>query len=178
MEKRGQFYLIAAIIIIFVMIGFFVIGNYAQREEKNTKIYDLADELKLETGNVYDYGIYKSAMSSALIENWTDKYYAYSKLSGNIEDWIFVYGNESGMNATFITMENIGSVSIDTGRGTPAKIDITGTHKEKTYIPDNNIDAVNGKVSVKFKNFTHEFNLKTGENFYFVIKKGGYVARD
>lgn len=176
-NKRGQFYLIGAVIIIMVIIGFFVVGNYAKKEEQNIKIYDVAEELKVETGSVYDYGIYNPLVLPLpeLVEDWTEKYYTYSSLGGNVEDWVFVYGNEAHMDAIFFTMASAGSVSINTGGSTDTKIEIIKPQKKKKE----DIGGVtDDKVSVKFKNFTHEFKLKSGENFYFVIKKGGYVARD
>ena len=52
-NKRGQLYLIAALIIVFVIIGFFSLGNYAKKQKTDVKIYDIAKELEIETGNVY-----------------------------------------------------------------------------------------------------------------------------
>jgi len=56
-QKRGQFYLIAALIIIAVIIGFAGISNYIQKKEV-IKLYDLGEELGIESQNVLDFGTY------------------------------------------------------------------------------------------------------------------------
>ena len=169
-NKRGQIYLIAAVIIISIMVGFFSLGNYARKEKQSTRIYDMAKELKIETGSVYDFGIYNSSNLDNLTDNWTSRYYEYSRISGNIEDWIFVYGNKSDINAITFTIAEAGSVSINAG--SDIEVPITKGKKEK-----NQMNVTGNNVKIKFKNFTHEFNLEEGENFYFVVKSKGYTAR-
>ena len=55
--KKGQFYLIAAIIIIGLLISFITIFNYAKTEE-NVIVNDLENELKIENQKVLSYGFF------------------------------------------------------------------------------------------------------------------------
>lgn len=169
--KSGQFYIIAALIIISVIIGFFAARNYLRTNGEGTKVYDLSRELKIETGYVYDYGTYNQELTDSLVEDWTERYYNYSKGQEAVEDWIFAYGDAENIIAITFTTVTVGEIGITTGMGTtPVKIE-KGI-KNKTEIP-----AQKGKISIAFKNQKYDFDLKTGENFFFVIKSGGYVSR-
>lgn len=53
-DKRGQFYLIAAFIIITVVVGFIAVSNYST-SRSFTRIYALKDELTIEAEKVLDY---------------------------------------------------------------------------------------------------------------------------
>ena len=57
MNKRGQFYLIAAVIFIAVILGFASLVNKISKQEVNFLI-DIAKELDIESEKVYDYIIY------------------------------------------------------------------------------------------------------------------------
>lgn len=172
MEKRGQFYLIAAIILIAVISGIALYQNYGKKVNTNVVIYDLGKELKVETGNVYDFGTYTSQDTEALIDDWTTKYYQYSKSQGNIEDWIFMYGDRGSIRAITFTLVTEGEISITTS-ASPVKVDIKREIKGNQVIGNIN----EGKVQVEFNNIKYDFELKDGENFFFVIKGGNSVAK-
>ncbi len=169
--KKGQFYIIAAIIIIAVIVGFAAIRNYAQTGKKRTKIYDLGEELKIETGNVYDYGVYNGTDIDNLIENWAEIYSEYTESQEIIEDWFFVYGNEEEMSAVTFTTTEAGEIGIYTGMGR------VGVQIQRGRVNRTIIGSIHGgRVNVTFQNFTYDFELEEGENFFFVIRGGEYSA--
>ena len=53
-NHKGQFYLISTIIIIAIIVGFATVANYCKKKEF-TRIYDLKEELEIESKNVLDY---------------------------------------------------------------------------------------------------------------------------
>lgn len=168
-NKRGQFYLIAAIIIIAVLFGVAALTNYARTSEKSIKIYDLGDELGIETGYVYDYGTYNTGDIELedLIQNWTDDYFNYTLSQEVIEDFVFVYGNKEDVRAvTFFTTE-VGEISIGSSI-------IPIEKREKKSISD--VNVADNKVIVKVNDLRYEFELKEGENFFFILSSGGKVA--
>lgn len=56
MQKRGQFYLIAAIIIVSIIVGFTTISNEVKRNPVDkTRIYDMMNELGLENEKILTY---------------------------------------------------------------------------------------------------------------------------
>ena len=60
-DKGGQFYMLAAIVIIALFLGFIAIQNYS-KTTKSTRVYDLKKELEIESGKFLDdgakYGVY------------------------------------------------------------------------------------------------------------------------
>jgi len=53
-SKKGQFYLIAGVIIASIILGFVVISNYAQKET-SVRVEDIGKELRIESQRVLDY---------------------------------------------------------------------------------------------------------------------------
>jgi len=169
--KRGQFYILAAVIIISVIIGFTVIRNLARTEKETTRIYDLGEELKLETGSVFDYGIYNEEDTGTLVEDWTKIYYEYAT-EQEAGEWILIYGNEQEMTALSFSTTSSGEVGIITGGSAPITLQV-----EKTIIDKKEFSVTEGKIDVTFRNYTYQFNLKPAENFFFLIQSGKYTAK-
>lgn len=171
--KKGQFYLIAAIIIIAIISGYSLYQNYAKPKQTNTAIYDLGQELKLETGSVLDYGVYNSQDTSNLTADWARKYYEYSKEEGSVENWIFIYGNRAKLTALSFSTIDSGDVSIITGAGR-INVKVEKEVENTKNIPQSAIDS--GIAKLTFNGIDYSIDLQTGENFFFVIKGGGSVA--
>ena len=163
-NKKGQFYIIAAIIIISVLIGIFVVGNYAKTKKDRGKIYDLGEELDVETGYVYDYGVYNGTNISNLVERWANIYYNYTQ--NLAEDWVFIYGNEKNATVLYFTKNETGRVCI---LGFNTCVIPEDTINRKGYVSGKEIEII-------FNELPYKFELKEGENFFFVIRGGEYVA--
>lgn len=162
-NHRGQFYLIASIIIIVIMIGFVTISNYSKKKSL-TKLYDLKEELGIESGEVLNYGTYSEyneEQMSELLGSFTQDYIDYA---GEGRELYFVFGNYQGI--TVITYQDLvdKTISLDFGEGDSPLIISKGTYVSKTFIPTNE-----NKVKIKINEVDFEFKLKPGENFYFVI---------
>ncbi len=157
-SKRGQFYLIAAIIIILVIAGFVTVSNYAKRSSSVT-LYDFGEELGIESQNVLDYG---SALSEAEMNDlWQIFIEDYKDYAGGGKDLYFIFGNWSGIGINglnIVAYENLLSVSAP------------------TMTPSNN------KVQITIEDITYEFDLIQGQNFYFVVSQeidgDKYVAKN
>ena len=57
MNKRGQFYLVAAMVIIVLIVGFAAVQNYTKKS-RTIKLIDLKEELGIESGKVLDFGTF------------------------------------------------------------------------------------------------------------------------
>ena len=160
MKKRGQFYLIAAIIIITIILGFAAISNYSKKTS-STKVYDLAEELGVESGKVLDFGTYSEyneTEMSGLLENFTETYIDYA---GEGRSLYFIFGNYKKIIVVAYQDLNSGNLSVE---GTESPLVITkGTSISGEFIPEGN------KVKIIINEAEFEFELKPGENFYFVI---------
>ena len=145
-QKRGQFYLIAALIIIALIIGYAGISNYIQKKE-SIKLYDLGEELGIESENVLDYGTYNEFNVSEMEELLTGFIASYAEYIERGIDISFIFGN-------------------------PDKI-IVITYEELEGVPSTDIIYPEGekKVTVTINGIVYEFKLKEGENFYFVISQ-------
>ncbi len=170
-SKRSQFYIMAAVIIIAVIIGIATISNYANIKKPETKIYELGKELGLETGEVVSYGVYQQQDTDLLIKNWTNEYYRYAQESGFRGDWVFVYGDSEKINVLGLTNSSAGEISLIMDKG-KSKIPVEGVEtKNYSFTPDSN------EVSIEFNKLKYSMRIKEGENFFFVIRQGEYAAQ-
>ncbi len=165
--KRGQFYIIAALVIVFLIIGFFSLKNYAKKDRESEKIYDFGKELNIESGNVINYGVYNKQDTDILIQNWSQVYYDYSSSQSTIENWILIYGDTKEATALTFSTEDSGEIFLISG-GIKITIPLRKTIKgNNTITPEGNV------VNILFKNNTYSFNLEGEENFFFVLNSGG-----
>jgi hypothetical protein len=167
MNKRGQFYLVAAIVIVALIVGFTTIQNYTSKEE-STKVYDLGEELGIEGNQVLEYGLVNLAQGtsssenefvsiSSLFDHFTSKYSTYiSDQSINI---YFIFGNETSISV----------VSYNELSGTFSLGGVTTEINQATSVQE--IVPEDGKILVTIDSSEHEFDLQPGENFYYIISQ-------
>lgn len=156
MNKKGQFYLTAAIIIVALIVGFATIQNSVTKKE-STRVYDLGEELGIEGNQVLEYGLVNSVSIQGLFNNFTSNYANYvSDQSINI---YFIFGNEESIKVVSYN-ELSGSFSLG---GVTTEINQATTVQE--IIPQDN------KIIVNIGDSEHEFTLQEGENFYYVISQ-------
>jgi len=134
MKKRGQVYLIAAMILIAILIGFATVSNYSKKKV-DTSIIDLGEELKIEGAKVLDYG---TITGDDQIENFTQ---TFSEYAGDDVDIYYIFGNEVDLRL------------------------YNGTGQMDDPLSEDE------KIKVTINEIGYEFDLKSGENFYFVILK-------
>ena len=166
--KRGQYYLISAIVIIMVLIGYAVISNYS-KIIGYTKTYDLAEELEIESANVLEYGTYNEDIGIEQMQNLLEGFIeAYSEI-GEIEELYFVFGNAElivFMGYQQLQEEILIKVGVDEEEYHPLQI---GKKKveHKALTGEEEIK----KVKVVIIKDEYEFDLEEGENFYFILSQ-------
>ena len=166
MNKRGQFYIIAAVIIIVMIVGLTTIVNRGIASPKANSFYDLSKNFETESVKVVDYGIYNENSVGAIGQKLGDFYTNYSNYALATDPAIsisFVYGNTTDaiygvMNPEAVTTK-LGEINVG---------------KTNTY----NLPAVyrtsGNKVSVNISGTVYDFTLAKEQGFYFIIaaKKG------
>ena len=162
-NKKGQFYLLAAIIIIVVIVGFAAISNYAKKRS-SIKLYDIKDELQIEGGEVLEYGVYTGEEQ---IDDFIEKYQEYA---GEGKNLYFIFGNVG--EVWMVTFEEVvrGKITETSGTG----VDIPGVRYEKEQlevIEEGGIKTVIVTIGEEGNEIDYEFELKPGENFFFVISQ-------
>ena len=178
MNKKGQFYIVAAIIIVLALSGIASTTTYASVKSKPRTIESLSLDLKEESSRIIDYGVYNSEDLSVLLDKFTDTdfapYFLHKTDNANV---VFIYGNRNNLNAVKYKREVTGTISASIGGGTDWKI--VSNFAERGVISDDDNDD---KVDVTLLEKTYTFDLKDNEMFYFVMvqeKEGEeYVERN
>lgn len=166
-NKRGQFYIIAAIIIIMVLIGFAAVSNKVITRPEENRVYELSKELNLEGEQVINHGVFQQKELTVLLETFTGDYGKYISDESNV---YFTYLNTARDKIIIVAYEKVGTggVSIDLGGGTPP-IQITTETRQK---PFTSLQAVkDGQAfNVSIGGNYYNFKLNEGENFFFIIR--------
>ena len=166
MMKKGQFYLIAAIIIIVVLFGLTGVTNYLIKKPDLVRYYDISRQLNLESESVVNYGIANNAEIDTLLQQFTENYGQYLG-EGEQANLYFIYGDESSVTVYSYQVEDQGGINLIIGGNDPIVYTFPGgqvTTQDVTVGED-------GNVIVQIGNDKYPFNIKSGQNFFFIIKK-------
>ncbi len=141
MNKRGQFYLIAAVVIISLIISLVLVTNYSQKTE-NVRVYDLAEELKIESGKTLDLGAITGTY------RWNELTQNYSSYAGNDIRIVFIVGNSSIQDV----------FKYDNG--------VKNTTIPRIFVPGNP-----GNLTITVDGTNYIFKIRAGQNFYFIMSQ-------
>ncbi|MEM3405766.1 MAG: hypothetical protein QW117_02195 [Candidatus Pacearchaeota archaeon] len=182
MNKKNQFYLMAAIIIIGVILIITLSFNYIRTKEEKYPIYSIKDVIELETAKVIDYGIVNKKDLNSLIEIWITNYTEYSQkyvttTEGIYPTWLFIYGDKNNLKAIIINSTTGGEISMEIGREGDRITQNTQIRSIIIYDITQTLDE-EGKILINVPeiNFYKSFNIKEGQNFYFVITTGNQTV--
>ncbi|MFZ1971020.1 MAG: hypothetical protein WAU65_02470 [Candidatus Nanoarchaeia archaeon] len=155
MNKRGQFYLIAAIIIISATVGFFVVSNYVSSEQ-NSNIYYQKDEIAIESQRVINYGVFNHNTNAQMEKNLYSLANLYIN-SNQQNNWYFIFNGTNGLNFTayqsFPATVQVGNSQI-------------GIPKEAVY--SKYLNSAGSTLNVIINNYDYTFPV-SGENFFYII---------
>ena len=163
MNKRGQFYLIAAIIIIVIIFGIYTAGNYVKTKQEKTIVYDLKKEFGLESGKIDDFALYNSYNSGTYLDTWIETYV--NTRGQSLDNFVVVYGDGTDLKMKRYSRNSSGGVCLSGGCLWTTSI-ING---ETSSIDEN-------KFEITLGNIVYPFTLEPGKNFLFIIKEGNVVA--
>ena len=167
-NKRGQFYIIAAIFIVLILFGATTISTYVIVKSNPRTISEVSSELDREVYNIIEYGIYNNENLTSLADSFAGndvaKYFLKKTNDANI---VFVYGNKSNVNALHFENANTGIIKIG---GANFEVHNSFSKKGKLVPKD-------GFVEIEILNKNYSFELKNNEIFYFIIvqKRGEEV---
>lgn len=159
-DKKGQFYVVAAIMIIVIIIGMAGVSNYITTKEEPKGFYKLESELGLEGAKVIDYGIYNNQEISIIIAGFTEDYANYVAKTGEDFELAIVQGNQNSGKIIRFTKESSGYVEA-------GEFGLPKAREVVTIIEP--VPLGQTKVIVDVGNKTYEFTLKENENFLFVM---------
>lgn len=177
-NKKGQFYLVAAILIVLAISGIASVKTYTTIKSEPRKIQDIGSELREETTRIVDYGVYSKQNLTRILNNFTDSEFApyFLKKTENT-NIVFVYGNADELYSAQYTPEYTGTIYATLG-GVSSGLQTRGTFVNRTRITDDG-DKI---LTVTILNRNFDFEIKENEMFYFLItqeKEGEvYVERN
>lgn len=165
-ENKGQFYLIAAVIIIVVLIGFFAVSNMAVTRPSENKVYELSKELNIEGEQVINYGVFNQKNLTSLLDEFTLQYGKYIKEDSNV---YFTYLSEDRSKLIITSYErvDIGSVYLNIGG---AQVPIRVETRDTPFRVSQEIEQGQTNFNINVGGIMYSFKLNEGENFFFVIQ--------
>ena len=163
MNKRGQFFLIAALVIAGIIITLTSI-NFSTKtpEVKTTAVYDLSKEINFESNSLIDYGVFLDSLTiGASLQNLAAAYSAENPDT----DLLIVYGNINSYNVSLYNKTN-------SGRNCYPSNSCSNQYSHEPSEPES-WPAGGDNVTVVLDSETSlTFTLDSvGENFYVVLKK-------
>ena len=165
-NKRGQFYLIAAIIIIAMILGLVTLANKS-RTQSFTDISDAAEEISIEAEAIMNYGIKNNENPTemkARFDTFARDYSSYS----TIENLYFIHGT---------TIE----VTVGAHRKlTPAQIFVNGANQSiinGSYVSRIYSNPGNPTI-ITIDDTNNSFDIKEGYNFYFILSQGNQETEE
>ena len=166
MKRRGQFYLIAALVIIAVITGLATIYNYAKVTEEDTTVYDLTSEIDYEASQVIDRGLFSNATAniSFQLENLTD-YYARTNTGS---DFLIIFGNSSLLTILLYNSSSTGSIGVSLGNTNIAITQSTVEGKSSVTI---SLGSQRQITIILPPGVEYTFTLGEGQMFYLVLRK-------
>lgn len=167
LNKRGQFFLVAALVIVGILIGLAGIYTQVSTPKEDSAVYDLSSELNYESLQVIDQGVYSETSEEDMnknILNLTDYY-----VNKNPQkDFAIVYGDRDSLTVLAYTVTPVGTVSTSTG-GTTQSHTVSRTVLRSTTTDGENNSIVGDYVVIRFKGQTYSFKLGSGTSFYSVL---------
>lgn len=164
-NKKGQFYLVAAILIVLAISGIASVNTYTTVKSEPRKIQDIGNELTEETSRIVDYGIYSRENLTKILNNFTDSEFAPYFLQKTENTTVFfIYGNANKLYTVQYKPENTGNVYAVLG-GAVSEWSTIGIYSNITKINANGLESVNVTILDK----TFNFDMREGEMFYFLI---------
>ncbi len=164
MNRRGQIFLIATIILVGILIALTSLTNRGVVKKEPEAFYDLADEIDFEVKKVLDYGVINGGQNTMTFANQLLNNYSEYVAS---DDIVFIYGDSVSVSAIYYqSLTNLNAVSLGS-----IFVPVSYTLASQTSVEIYPLDNLNNVAKVRIRDRDYNFNLKPGQNFYFVLIK-------
>ena len=161
MKKRGQFYLVAALVIIAVIASLTVVYNETKPSDKDLVIYDLSNEINFEILQLLDSG-YFNALTPAQLNSSINSIVESYSATPSITDLVLIYGDNNKVNVIAYYLKDSGTACGAEGGCTRV---VERTFESKI------VYVTAGSILFTMNNVSYNFNVEQyGQNFYLVLK--------
>jgi len=198
MNKRGQFYIIAALIIAAIVATLIAEVNYARRQPKPIKFEELSEDFEAEVTKIIDSGIYSGKTKGEIdieIRGFTRRFLEYAQERNPDIQLVYLYGNENELsvvnyafNASTLTTKTLQMVNLTGGGGTAVstvKIELgektftRAVEERMEHFKDISATVQNPGEWAKLRvaGVVHDFDLASMDKFYYMIESQGRVDK-
>jgi len=165
MNKRGQFFLVAALVIVGIIIGLATVYNTTTTSREDITVYDLADEVNYEGARVLESGTFNDLNNIEIEGNIEDLIEFYSETNQNHE-FYGIYGDEEDLTLIFYETSDTGSVGVSVG-GSPIDVEPVGQTKGKKADIEHGYEKNN--VVVEIGKEEYSFDINPGNTLYVIV---------
>ncbi|GEM_PF-2103699 len=162
MNKRGQFFLVGAFVIVGIILGLSASVNFAEVQQDREYFYDQAREVEQETKKIMDYGVF---YNKDVLSTTSDFLFEYNEQIGQ-DDALFIYkADEPALQvyALYFEESNIGSVSLLGGTAT------VPVNKNTAKVVNVVVDGEN--IIAYMDGREYKFELREGYNLFYALSK-------
>lgn len=168
MKKRGQFYLLAAAIIIGFLISLSVAYNSVVSSKNSQRFFDLAENLEREGVSIVSYGVYNNQGIDNLIQNFTELFSSYLENTDKDLNFVILTGDTTNVKIRQLNKTSLGQTKVYIGN----TLSITENIVNKVIV-SGNIDPRTNTISFELANGVKKnITINPGQNFIFVLAKG------
>lgn len=156
MQKRGQFYLIGAVAVIGLLIGFAAIYNSATRSEKSAT-YQLREEINFEVSQVLD---------NSVRQNVAD-----SETKNNIKILTDYYAQKNPDSQFFTVFSTESEIHISRYGNDSAKLFYESAEIQFTEegFSETTLSRTSNEITFQIAEIYQTIQLKKGKNFFIII---------
>lgn len=166
-NKRGQFFLVAALVISGILIGLAGIYTEVNAPQEDLSVYDLSSELNYESLQVIDQGVY-TGLSQQQINNNILNLTEYYVEKDPKKDFTIVYGDEESVTVRQYVATDTGSVGVSTG-GSRVTENVV-----QRKITETNAQPSGENIVINIGNSKLSFKITLGQQFYVVVSSSAY----
>jgi hypothetical protein len=163
MQKRGQFYLSAAVIIVALVAGIFFITNSSSKTKDN-ELSNLQKELNTEIEKTTEYIISKNLDESQTKNVLINLSSVYINKTGTNKNSLFIFGTRSTITLKGYRINNSGDFMLNYGSGLQNITEFPGFF-ESEY------GDVSANLTIKDRDNYYYYNITEWQSFYYLISK-------
>ena len=164
MNKRGQFYLVAAMLIALIVGGMASVSTRVSINPEPEIISEIGDDLSRESYSIIEYGVYNDeSIDPLLIDFAGDQVRDYFLKKTGDANIIFLFGDRKNLRALQYDSGSQGEISIGSSKW--------NNHKKFVKIKELGDFSDKEKVVVELLGNEYDFDIRDNEMFYFVVVK-------
>ena len=167
MNKRGQFFLIAAFVIVGIVVSLSTVYIAINGTKEETKVFDLSKEISEETAQIITNG---EITNDLLLKEHLESLSANYSQSYPDSEIAIIYGNNEGIQLdTYYRCDPAYFTLEASTTYTCVKRKQIDSLQNEPQNSDSNLRIDSGKITAKLKGEEYQFNIPANQDNYFYI---------